>query len=114
MKTVITLDELAEADLRPYKEIWLTSAEALEGGHREDELCLWRSDQTFTHDMLSEGTHDQNVTGVWLVVDDIDDPSEVLPIEDDVRQRLQTLGLTGEFYPAEQGDEHKPAGNRYQ
>ncbi len=109
MKTVITLEELAEADLRPYKEIWLTSPEALEGGHNEDELCLWRSDQTFTHDMLSEGTHDQNVTGVWLVVDDIDDPDQVLFIEDEVRLRLQTLGLKGEFYPAERGDGHAAA-----
>lgn len=39
MKTVITQEELAEADLRPYKEVWLTSAEALaERGHNEDEL----------------------------------------------------------------------------
>ena len=37
MKTVITLQELAEADLRPYNEVWLTSAEALaESGHNED------------------------------------------------------------------------------
>ncbi|MFJ3487381.1 hypothetical protein ACIPL1_28760 [Pseudomonas sp. NPDC090202] len=104
MKTVITLQELAEADLRPYSEIWLTSAEALaESGHSEDELCLWRSSQYFTHDMLSEGTHEQNVAGVWLVVDDIDDPEQVLEMEADVRQRLQTLGLKGEFYPADIG-----------
>jgi len=107
MKTVITLQELAEADLRPYKEIWLTSAQALaETGHNEDELCLWRSDEAFTHDMLSEGTHDQNLVGVWLVVEDIDDRAEVLDVENDVRQRLQTLGLDGEFYPAEMGDGH--------
>jgi len=107
MKTVITLQELAEADLRPYKEVWLTSAQALaETGHNEDELCLWRSDEAFTHDMLSEGTHDQNLMGVWLVVDDIDDPDEVLDVETDVRQRLQALGLQGEFYPAEVSDGH--------
>ena len=107
MKTVITLQELAEADLRPYKEVWLTSAQALaESGHGEDELCLWRSEEAFTHDMLSEGTHDQNLHGVWLVVDDIDDPEQVLDIENDVRQRLQNLGLKGEFYPAEVGDGH--------
>lgn len=105
MKTVITLKELAEADLRPYKEVWLTSAEALtESGHREDEMCLWRSNQAYTHDMLSEGTHDQNLHGVWLVVDDIDDPDQVIEVEDTVRQRLNTLNLQGEFYPAETGD----------
>ncbi|MFK3795103.1 MULTISPECIES: hypothetical protein [unclassified Pseudomonas] len=105
MKTVITLQELAEADLRPYKEVWLTSAEALaESGHREDEMCLWRADQAFTHDMLSEGTHDQNLYGVWLVVDDIDDPEQIMAIEDSVRERLNALGLKGEFYPAEIGD----------
>jgi hypothetical protein len=111
MKTVITLEELAEADLRPYKEVWLTTAQALaESGHNEDELCLWRSNDTFTHDMLSEGTHDQNVAGVWLVVDDIDDPDQVLDVEEEVRQRLQALGLKGEFYPAESGDTRSSMG----
>jgi hypothetical protein len=109
MKTVITLNELAEADLRPYKEVWLTSAEALaESGHNEDELCLWRAEQAFTHDMLSEGTHDQNIAGVWLVVDDIDDPDQVLDMETDVRDRLETLGLKGEFYPAQRGEGPAP------
>jgi hypothetical protein len=104
MKTVITLQELAEADLRPYKEVWLTSAQALaESGHNEDELCLWRSNEALTHDMMSEGTHDQNLSGVWLVVDDIDDPEEVLDVENNVRQRLFDLGLKGEFYPAQTG-----------
>lgn len=111
MKTVITLEELAEADLRPYKEVWLTTAQALaESGHKEDELCLWRSNDTFTHDMLSEGTHDQNVAGVWLVVDDIDDPDQVLDVEEEVRQRLRTLGLEGEFYPAQTTEHHVSAG----
>lgn len=111
MKTVITQEELAEADLRPYKEVWLTSAEALaERGHNEDELCLWRSNETFTHDMLSEGTHDQNVAGVWLVVDDIDDPDQVLDVEENVRQRLLALGLEGEFYPAQTDDRDVSAG----
>lgn len=107
MKTVITLSELAEADLRPYMEVWLTSPRALtETGHKEDELCLWRRMQTPTHDMMSEGTHDQNVTGIWLVVDDIDDPQQVIDVEADVRDRLRILRLEGEFYPAERGDGH--------
>jgi len=111
MKTVITLQELAKADLRPYNEVWLTSAQALtDSGHNEEELCLWRSNGTFTHDMLSEGTHDQNVTGVWLVVDDIDDPQQVLDMEKDVRGCLPNNGSEGEFYPAEQGDSHAAEG----
>lgn len=105
MKPVITLNELAEADLRPYNEVWLTSAEALaEGGHSEDELCLWRAHQLFSHDMLSEGGHGQNVSSVWLVVENIDDPNQVLDMENEVRERLQVLGLKGEFYPAEIGN----------
>ncbi len=111
MKTVITEQELAEADLRPYKEIWLTSTLALaETGHNEDELCLWRSELAFTHDMMSEGTHDQNLKGVWLVVDDIDNAEQVLEIENEVRERLRMLGLQGEFYPAEVGDGHTSQG----
>ncbi|WP_110947039.1 hypothetical protein [Pseudomonas bohemica] len=111
MKTVITQQELAEADLRPYKEVWLTSALALaDSDHKEDELCLWRSDLAFTHDMMSEGTHDQNLKGVWLVVDDIDNPDQVLEIENEVRDRLQVLGVEGEFYPAEVGDGHASTG----
>lgn len=107
MKTVITLQELAEADLRPFKEVWLTSQQALaDSGHSEDQLCLWRSELAFTHDMLSEGTHDQNLHAVWLVVGNIDDPDQVLDIESQLRQRLQELGLEGEFYPAQVGDRH--------
>lgn len=107
MKALITLQELAEADLRPYKEIWLTSARAVaESGHQEDELCLWRSDMVFNHDMMSEGTHDQNLQGIWLVVDNLDDPDQVLEVEDEVRQRLIALNMEGEFYPAEVGDGH--------
>lgn len=110
MKTVITLPELGEADLRPYKEIWLMSTLALtQPGHPEDELCLWRASETFSHDMLSEGTHDQNVKGLWLVVDDIDDPEQVMDVENDVRERLLALRLEGEFYPAEVGDSHASA-----
>lgn len=111
MKTLITLQELAEADLRGYNEIWLTSAKALaESGHPEEELCLWRARQHVTHDMLSEGTHDQNARRIWLVVDDLDDPAQVLDMENQVRQALQTRGLEGEFYPAERGDSHEPSG----
>jgi len=111
MKTVITLQELTKADLRPYKEVWLASPVALtEGGHAEDELCLWRAIQAVTHDMLSEGTHDQNVAGIWLGVDDIDDRQQVLAIEDILRLRLEDLNLEGEFYPAETGDSHATGG----
>ncbi|MFK3973718.1 hypothetical protein ACI2KS_23675 [Pseudomonas sp. NPDC087358] len=104
MKTLITLKELAEADLRPYAEVRLTTPQALAGDdHKEDVLCLWRAEQIATHDMLSEGTHDQNVKVLWLVVDDIDDTKQVLDMETLVRDRLRALGLRGEFYPAERG-----------
>lgn len=107
MKTLISLAELADADLSAFNEIWLSSASSLaEHGPSEDQLCLWRANQLFTHDMLSEGTHGQNVTRVWLVPDDIDDSTAVLEIEDAVRGRLAELNLEGEFYPAEQGDSH--------
>lgn len=105
MKTVITLQEIADADLRPYTEVWLTSTTAIrEAGHSEDELCLWRANQVFSHDMLSEGTHGQNVMPVWLVLDDIDNPEQVLEVETHIRERLLAAGLEGEFYPAEEGE----------
>lgn len=111
MKTLISLQEIAEADLNPYKEIWLTSTLALaESGHTEDELCLWRADEAFTHDMMSEGTHDQNLKRVWLPVSDLDEQERVLEIENQVRERLLRLGLEGEFYPAEIGEDHASAG----
>lgn len=107
MKTVITQQEIADADLRPYKEIWLTSKLALtESGHTEGELCLWRAEEAFTHDMMSEGTHDQNLKRIWLSVDDLDDQKQVLEIENRVRQRLVEQDLNGEFYPAEVGEGH--------
>jgi hypothetical protein len=107
MKTLISLAELSDADLSAFNEIWLSSASSLaEHGPKEDQLCLWRANQLFTHDMLSEGTHGQNVTRVWLVPDDIDDTANVMEIEDAVRARLTQLNLDGEFYPAEQGDTH--------
>jgi hypothetical protein len=107
MKTVITPEELFEADLRPYNEIWLASIQALaESGHSEDQLCLWRSNIVPSHEMLSEGSHGQNVSSVWLALDNIDDADQVLDMEELVRGRLESLGLKGEFYPAERGDTH--------
>lgn len=105
MKTVITLNELPNADLRTFTEVWLTTPTAVrEPHHTDDELCLWRANQVFSHDMLSEGTHGQNVMPVWLVVDNIDNPDQVLEVETQVRERLLTAGLDGEFYPAEVGE----------
>jgi hypothetical protein len=34
----------------------------------------------------------------------------VLDVEEEVRQRLQALGLKGEFYPAESGDTRSSMG----
>lgn len=105
MKTMITLQELAGVDLRPYKEVWLTSTQAVaDSGHKEDERCLWRAEEAFTHDMMSEGTHDQNLHAVSLVVDEIADPVRLQDIEQAVQKRLAELGLEGEFYPAQVGN----------
>jgi hypothetical protein len=104
MKTVITPDELVEADLRPYNEIWLSSIQALrEGGHSEDQLCLWRSDLVPTQD---RSHHKPELTRVWLALEDIDDADQVLDMEALVRGRLEMLGLKGEFYPPDLGNGH--------
>jgi hypothetical protein len=105
MKTLITPADLAGTDLGAYNEIWLTpSSELPQQGPSDDQLCLWRANELFTHDMLSEGTHGQNVTRVWLIAENIDDDAAVLQIEEAVRARLTELNLDGEFYPAERSD----------
>jgi hypothetical protein len=107
MKAVITPRELLEADLRTYNEIWVSSAQALaKSGHSEDQLCLWRHEVVPSHDMLSEGSHGQNVNSLWLALDNIKDPHQIMDVENLVRERVDALGLKGEFYPAELKDSH--------
>jgi len=84
MDKTITVDQLATADLGSINEIWL--------GETHTQLCLWRGEQVFTHEMMSEGTHDQ---------------AAVASIESIVRERLKKMGKEGEFYPAEEADTHQ-------
>ncbi|CRM23662.1 hypothetical protein [Pseudomonas sp. 24 R 17] len=49
MDKTITVDQLATTDLRSINEIWL--------GGTHIQLCLWRGEHVFTHEMMSEGIH---------------------------------------------------------
>ena len=96
MDKTITVDLLATTDLRSINEIWL--------GGTHTQLCLWRAEQVFTHEMLSEGTHDQNVRRLCLQLVDPDDRDAVARVEAVARERLEEMGKQGEFYPAEAAD----------
>ncbi|VVO73686.1 hypothetical protein [Pseudomonas fluorescens] len=96
MDKTITADQLATTDLRSINEIWL--------GGTHTQLCLWRAEQVFTHEMLSEGTHDQNVRRLCLQLVDPDDRDAVARVEAVARERLEEMGKQGEFYPAEEAD----------
>ena len=61
------------------------------------QLCLWRGEQVFTHEMLSEGTHDQNVRRLCLQLVDPDDRDAVARVEAIARERLEEMGKQGEF-----------------
>ncbi len=95
MDKMITTDQLATTDLRTINEIWLRGA---------TDLCLWRAEQVFTHDMLSEGTHDQNSSRLVVDMGGIGDQTGVFEIEAIVRELLKDMGMEGRFYPAEQGN----------
>jgi hypothetical protein len=97
MDKMITVDQLATTDLRTINEIWLDGTNG---------LCLWRGEQVFTHDMLSEGTHDQNTSRLQVKLDHTGDQAAVAEIEAKVRDLLQKMGMEGEFYPAERVDTH--------
>lgn len=98
MDKTITVDQLATTDLGSINEIWL--------GGTHTQLCLWRGKQVFTHEMLSEGTHDQNARRLCLQLVDPDDKAAVANVETIVRKRLEEMGREGEFYPAEKADTH--------
>ncbi|SDP87696.1 hypothetical protein SAMN05216596_11432 [Pseudomonas congelans] len=99
MDKTITVDQLATTDLRSVNEIWL--------GGTHTQLCLWRGEQVPTHDMLSEGTHDQNARRLCLQLVNPDDKAAVASVEALVRNRLERMGSQGEFYPAENADTHQ-------
>jgi len=100
MDKTITVDQLASTDLRSINEIWL-------GGTTHTQLCLWRGEQVFTHEMMSEGTHDQNVRRLCLQLINLGDQAAVASVELIVRERLKKMGKEGEFYPAEEADTHR-------
>ena len=99
MDKTITVDQLATTDLGSINEIWLVGPHA--------QSCLWRGEQVFTHEMLSEGTHDQNVRRLCVQGVDPEDQAAVASVEVIVRERLEQMGSKGEFYPAEKVDTHR-------
>lgn len=99
MDKTITVDQLATTDLGSINEIWLS------GTHTR--LCLWRGEHVFTHEMMSEGTRDQNVRRLCVKVVNHDDQAAVANVELMVRERLEKMGKEGEFYPAEEADTHR-------
>lgn len=99
MDKTTTVDQLASTDLRSINEIWL--------GGTHTQLCLWRGEQVFTHEMMSEGTHDQNVRRLCLQLINQGDQAAVASVELIVRERLKGIGKQGEFYPAEEADTHR-------
>lgn len=96
MDKTISVDQLATTDLRSINEIWLGGIHA--------PRCLWRGDHVFTHEMMSEGTHDQNIRRLCLQLVSPDDQAAVASVETIVRERLEKMGKEGEFYPAEETD----------
>lgn len=67
-------------------EIWLA----------EPQRCLWRATQVVSHEMMSEGTHEQNLRRIYVRSGPMADNAE---IERVVRQRLRESGRVGEFPP---------------
>ena len=99
MDKTITVDQLADTDLRSINEIWL--------GGTHTQLCVWRGAQVFTHEMMSEGTHDQNVRRLCLQLVNPEDQAAVARVEVILRERLKEMGKEGEFYPAEEADTYQ-------
>ncbi|VVM80420.1 hypothetical protein PS664_02258 [Pseudomonas fluorescens] len=99
MDKTITVDQLDSTDLGSINEIWL--------GVTHTQLCLWRGEQVFSHEMMSEGTHDQNVRRLCVQLVNPDDQATVARVEIMVREQLKKSGKEGEFYPTEEVDSHQ-------
>lgn len=105
MKVVIKAADIPRTDFSSASEIWVADLNAaLNVENTDNGLCLWRGEPVVTHDMLSEGTHEQNVRRIWLQVPRVDDTSAVAAIEQALRERLAAQRLNGEFYPAQRTD----------
>jgi hypothetical protein len=101
----IAIDEahINTADLRGAVELWLIAPEADPEAdpHAQESLCLWRGLPVVSHDMLSEGTHEQNVRRVWLRVAEPAAPATAARLRPAVEQRLREQQLEGEFFPTQ-------------
>jgi len=107
MNIVIAPHDIDQTDLRGTSEIWLTEdTTALEDARGHGKLCLWRAEPVVSHDMLSEGTHEQNLRKIWLMLDSLEDADVVRELERKVREQLARRHLDGEFYPAEVRETH--------
>jgi hypothetical protein len=105
----IQQQDIERANLRTVSEIWLAGPACTYDVESEvDTLCFWRGRPAVSHDMLSEGTHEQNVQRLWLVVNDVTDDVEVRAAEGLLRAALEKQNMEGEFYPAEQKNTTAP------
>lgn len=87
METLYTdLAGLQRGESDACTEIWLA----------EPQRCLWRATQVVSHEMMSEGTHEQNLRRIYVRSGPMADNAE---IERVVRQRLLERGRVGEFPP---------------
>ncbi|WP_244652072.1 hypothetical protein [Pseudomonas sp. CFBP 13710] len=95
--------DIEQTNLRTVSEIWLAGPACTFSAESEiDTLCFWRGRPVVSHEMLSEGTHEQNLQRLWLVVADICDNPAVATLEARLRTALDKQNMEGEFYPAEQ------------
>jgi hypothetical protein len=98
----IAIDEahINTLDLRGAVELWLVAPEANPDANPQSEgLCFWRGQPAVSHEMLSEGTHEQNVRRVWLRVPAPQAPATAARIRPALEQRLREQALEGEFFP---------------
>lgn len=99
----IQQQDIETTNLRTVSEIWLAGPACTFSVESEvDTRCLWRGRPIVSHDMLSEGTHEQNVQRLWLLVTDVTDNAQLAQVEARLRTVLEQQNMEGEFYPAEQ------------
>lgn len=67
-------------------EIWLA----------EPQCCLWRATQVPSHEMMSEGTHEQNLRRIYVRSGPMANNAD---IERALRRRVHESGREGEFVP---------------
>ena len=101
MNIAIEEAHINTVDLRGATELWLVPPDAPDESDSPSEgLCLWRGRPVVSHDMLSEGTHEQNVRRVWVRVAQPAAQTTVARLRAAVEQRLAEQDLHGEFLPA--------------